>query len=63
MESELIHIEGSVPGVLWAPPPDCFSVGGGWWQKTDPSSGRPFFVHEQTGACQWDNPATQPAAP
>ncbi|KAH8068509.1 hypothetical protein JL721_6654 [Aureococcus anophagefferens] len=35
-------------------------VGDGWWEKKDPASGRCYYVHESTGACQWEKPVAKP---
>ena len=37
-------------------------VGDGWWEKKDPTSGRCYYVHESTGACQWEKPVAREAA-
>ena len=39
---------------------DCAPVGDGWWEKKDPASGRCYYVHESTGACQWEKPVAKP---
>ncbi|KAH8052918.1 hypothetical protein JL720_14854 [Aureococcus anophagefferens] len=39
---------------------DCAPVGDGWWEKKDPASGRCDYVHESTGACQWEKPVAKP---
>ena len=28
----------------------------GWAAAVDPSSGRPYFVHDESGTCQWERP-------
>ena len=29
----------------------------GWWEKTDLTSNRQYYVHERTGQCQWEKPS------
>ncbi|KAH8057519.1 hypothetical protein JL722_6598 [Aureococcus anophagefferens] len=52
------------PAAPAAPPAeaqkDCAPVGDGWWEKKDPASGRCYYVHESTGACQWEKPVAKP---
>ena len=35
----------------------------GWTAYTDPSSGREYYVHDQTGHAQWDRPTVGPPIP
>ncbi|KAH8063500.1 hypothetical protein JL722_2674 [Aureococcus anophagefferens] len=39
-----------------APTPDIGELGDGWWEKRDPATGRCYYVHEITAACQWERP-------
>ncbi|KAK7254856.1 hypothetical protein SO694_00134083 [Aureococcus anophagefferens] len=36
--------------------PTSGELGDGWWEKRDPATGRCYYVHEITAACQWERP-------
>ncbi|KAH8064181.1 hypothetical protein JL721_8323 [Aureococcus anophagefferens] len=44
------------PAAPAAPAPASAELGDGWWEKRDPATGRCYYVHEITAACQWERP-------